>query len=134
MAEMYQAWMKGHPPPSYPANPTSVPPLAQEPPVIDLSPQHTPSFNLYHHYTGSSSQTVQAPLAKSTACPPPPATPVLVAPPPATLHRSSSEPALQAQDNQYYTPEPTFKIPDHYSYTPRFDLPVETEKLPKNLE
>ncbi|XP_070022933.1 uncharacterized protein [Nicotiana sylvestris] len=38
------------------------------------------------------------------------------------------------QDNQYYPPEPNFKAPDHYSYTPYFDLPVDTEKPPKNLE
>ncbi|XP_070009768.1 spindle pole body component 110-like [Nicotiana sylvestris] len=29
MAEMYQAWAKGHPPPNYPANPAFIPPLAQ---------------------------------------------------------------------------------------------------------
>ncbi|XP_070012516.1 uncharacterized protein [Nicotiana sylvestris] len=29
MAEMYQAWVKGHPPPVYPANPAFIPPLAQ---------------------------------------------------------------------------------------------------------
>ncbi|XP_019251239.1 PREDICTED: uncharacterized protein LOC109230170 [Nicotiana attenuata] len=100
MAEMYQAWMKGHPPPSYPANPAFFPPLAQsqEPPTVDSSP----------------------------------ATSIFLAPPPATLHRSSSEPLFQTQKNQYYPPEPTFKAPDHYSYTPRFDLPVETEKPLKN--
>ncbi|XP_070002640.1 uncharacterized protein [Nicotiana sylvestris] len=45
-----------------------------------------------------------------------------------------SEPVFQAQDNQYYAPEPTFKVPDHYSYTPHFELPVKTEKPPKNTE
>ncbi|XP_070020582.1 uncharacterized protein [Nicotiana sylvestris] len=40
MVEMYQAWMKGHPPPSYPANLAFVLPLAQsqEPPTVDSSP------------------------------------------------------------------------------------------------
>jgi len=31
MAEMYQAWAKGHPPPVYPANPAYIPPSAQPP-------------------------------------------------------------------------------------------------------
>ncbi|XP_070049136.1 uncharacterized protein [Nicotiana tomentosiformis] len=46
MAEMYQAWIKGHPPPSFTANytenPAFIPPLAQaqNPTTVDLSPQH----------------------------------------------------------------------------------------------
>ncbi|XP_019238361.1 PREDICTED: extensin-like [Nicotiana attenuata] len=133
---MYQAWVKGHPPPSYPANPTFIPPLAQsqEPPIADSSPQNAPGFAHYHHYQGTTSQTTQAPPAKTIPYPPPPTTPVFVAPPPAILHRSSSEPLFQTQDNQYYPPEPTFRAPDHHSYTPHFDLPVETEKSPKNPE
>ncbi|XP_070020226.1 uncharacterized protein [Nicotiana sylvestris] len=89
MEEMYQAWMKGHPPPSYPANPAFIPPLAQsqEPPIIDSSP----GFPYYHHYQDTTSQTTQAPPAKPIPYPPPPATPIFVAPPPATLHRSSIE-------------------------------------------
>ncbi|XP_070010891.1 uncharacterized protein [Nicotiana sylvestris] len=136
MAEMYQAWMKGHPPPSYPANPAFIPPLAQsqEPPAVDLSFQHAPSFTPYHHYHGTTSQTIQASPAKTTTYPPPPATPVFVAPLLATLHRSSSEPVFPAQDNQYYAPEPNFKVQDHCSYTPHFERPVETEKPPKNTE
>ncbi|XP_070005060.1 uncharacterized protein [Nicotiana sylvestris] len=98
MAEMYQAWMKGHPPLSYPANPAFIPLLAQsqEPSTVDLSPQHAPSFNPYHHYHGTTSQTIQAPPAKTTTYPHPPTTPIIVAPTPATLHRSSSEPVFQA--------------------------------------
>ncbi|XP_019259589.1 PREDICTED: extensin-1-like [Nicotiana attenuata] len=132
MAEMYQAWVKGHPPPSYPANPAFVPPQAQsqEPPTVDSSP----GFPIYHHYQGTTSQTPQTPPPKPIPYPPPPTTPVFVSPPPAALHRSSIEPLFQTQDNQYYPPEPTFKAPEHYSYTPHFDLPVETEKPPKNPE
>nr|XP_016466163.1 PREDICTED: uncharacterized protein LOC107788937 [Nicotiana tabacum] len=85
-------------------------------------------------YQGTTSQTIQAPPAKATTCPPLPATPVFIALLPATLHRSSSEPLFQNQDNQYYPPELTFKVRDHYSYTPHFELPVETEKPPKNTE
>ncbi|XP_070026326.1 uncharacterized protein [Nicotiana sylvestris] len=49
------------------------------------------------------------------------------------LHKLKHQMAemYQTQDNQYYPSEPTFKAPDHYSYTPRIDLPVETEKPPK---
>ncbi|XP_070028962.1 leucine-rich repeat extensin-like protein 1 [Nicotiana sylvestris] len=132
MAEMYQAWVKGHPPPSYPANPSFVPPLtqSQEPPTTNLSP----GFPIYHHYQGTTSQTPQALPTKPVPYPPPPATPVFVAPPPATLHRSSSEPLFQTQDNQYYPPETTFKAPKPYFYIPRFDLPIETEKPPKKPE
>ncbi|XP_070039056.1 uncharacterized protein [Nicotiana tomentosiformis] len=56
MAEMHQAWVRGHPPPSFPANypenPVFIPPLsqAQDPITIDLSPQHAPGFTPYHHY------------------------------------------------------------------------------------
>jgi len=132
MTEMYQAWVKGHPPPLYPANPAFVPPLAQsqEPPTTDLSP----SFPIYHHYQSTTSQTPQVLPPKPVPYPPPPATPIFVAPPPATLHRSSNEPLFHAHDNQYYPPDPTFKAPEPYSFTPHFDLPVETEKPSKNPE
>ncbi|XP_070020389.1 uncharacterized protein [Nicotiana sylvestris] len=119
LKHQYQAWMKGNPPPSCPANPAFIPPLAksQEPPVVELSPQHAPSFTPYHHYHGTTSQTIQALPAKTTTYPPLPATPIFVAPPPSILHRSSSEPVFQAQDNQYYTPERTFKVLDHLYLT-----------------
>ncbi|XP_070014174.1 uncharacterized protein [Nicotiana sylvestris] len=118
MAEMYQAWAKGQPPPAYTANPAFIPPLTQtqEHPTVDSSA----GFLIYHHYQGTTSQTPQAP----------PITPVFVASPSATLHQSSSEPVFQAQDNQYYPLEPTFKASE--TYTPRFDLPAEAEKLSKN--
>ncbi|XP_070050128.1 uncharacterized protein [Nicotiana tomentosiformis] len=140
MAEMYQAWVRGHPPPSFPANysenPAFIPPLsqAQDPITIDLSPQHAPGFTPYHHYPGTSSQTFHAPPAKTTAYPAPTSAPVFVAPPQATLHRSSSEPAFQAPDTQYYVPEPTFKVADPYSHAPRFEPLVETEKPSRNVE
>ncbi|XP_070044909.1 uncharacterized protein [Nicotiana tomentosiformis] len=140
MAEMYQAWVRGHPPPSFPANypenPTFIPPLsqAQDPITIDLSPQHAPGFTPYHHYPGTSSQTFHAPLAKTTAYPAPTSAPVFVAPPRATLHRSSSEPAFQAPDTQYYVLKPTFKVTDPYSHAPHFKPPVETEKPSQNVE
>ncbi|XP_070013837.1 uncharacterized protein [Nicotiana sylvestris] len=132
MAKMYQAWAKGQPPPAYPANPAFILPLAQsqETPTTDSSP----SFPIYQHYQSTTSQTPPAPPPKPVPYPPPPATPVFVAPPPATLYRSSSEPLFQAHDNQYYPPDPTFKAPEPYSYTPRFDLPVEAEKPSKNPE
>ncbi|XP_070029647.1 uncharacterized protein [Nicotiana sylvestris] len=132
MTEMYQVWAKGHPPPVYPANPTYIPPLAQpqEPPTMNSSP----AFPLYQQCQGTTSHTSQAPPPKQVPYHPPPVTPVFVAPPPATLHRSSSEPLFQTHDNQYYPPEPTFKVPEPYSYTPHLDLTAETEKPPKNPE
>ncbi|XP_070048831.1 uncharacterized protein [Nicotiana tomentosiformis] len=140
MAEMYQAWVRGHPPPSFPANypknPAFIPPLsqAQDLITIDLSPQHAPGFTHYRHYPGTSSQTFHAPPAKTTAYPAPTSAPVFVAPPRATLHRSSSEPAFQAPDTQYYVPEPTFKVADPYSHAPRFEPLVKTEKPSRNVE
>ncbi|XP_070055413.1 uncharacterized protein [Nicotiana tomentosiformis] len=140
MAEMYQAWIRGHPPPSFPANytenPAFIPPLeqAQNPTTVDLSLQHAPGFTPFHHYPGTSSQTFHAPPAKTTAYPAPTSAPVFVAPPRATFHRSSSEPAFQALDTQYYAPEPTFKVTAPYSYTPHFEPPVETEKPSRNVE
>ncbi|XP_070005401.1 proline-rich receptor-like protein kinase PERK13 [Nicotiana sylvestris] len=132
MAEMYLAWAKGQPPPAYPANPAFIPPLTQtqKNPTVDSSA----GFRIYHHYQGTTSQTPQAPPPKPVLYPPPLATPIFIAPMPATIHRSSSEPLFQAHDNQYYPPEPTFKAPEPYSYTPRFDLPVEAEKPSKNPE
>ncbi|XP_070036059.1 uncharacterized protein [Nicotiana tomentosiformis] len=140
MAEMYQAWVRGHPPPSFPANhlenPAFIPPLsqAQDPITIDLSPQHAPGFTPYRHCPGTSSQTFHAPPPKITAYPAPTSAPVFVAPPRATLHRSSSEPAFQAPDTQYYVPEPTFKVADPYSHAPHFEPLVETEKPSRNVE
>ncbi|XP_075105073.1 uncharacterized protein LOC142179242 [Nicotiana tabacum] len=140
MAEMYQAWIKGHPPPSFPTNytenPASIPPLSQSqmPNTIDLSPQHAPGFTPYHNYPGTLTQTVHAPPAKTTSYPAPIPAPIFVPPPQATLHRSSSEPAFPATDAHYYAPEPTFKVSDPYSYNPQFEPHVETDKLPKNAE
>ncbi|XP_070029962.1 uncharacterized protein [Nicotiana sylvestris] len=89
--------------------------------------------NQDHHDTHSTtSQTPPAPPSKPVPYPPPPATTVFVDPPPTTLHRSSSEPLFPAHDNQYYPLEPTFKALKPYSYTPRFDLPMEAEKPSKN--
>ncbi|XP_070029295.1 uncharacterized protein [Nicotiana sylvestris] len=97
MAEMYQAWLKGHPPPFYPANPAFIPPLAQsqESPTVDSSP----GFPIYHHYQGTTFQKPQTPPPKPVIYPPPPATPVFVAPHP--LH--STDPP---------TKKPP-KIPEH---------------------
>ncbi|XP_070014345.1 uncharacterized protein [Nicotiana sylvestris] len=140
MAEMYQAWIKGHPPPSFPTNytenPTSIPPLSQSqiPNTIDLSPQHAPSFTPYYNYPGTSAQIVHAPPAKTTSYPATTSAPIFVPPPQATLYRSYSEPAFPATDAHYYAPEPTFKVPDSYSYTPQFEPHVETDKPPKNAE
>ncbi|XP_070007653.1 uncharacterized protein [Nicotiana sylvestris] len=114
MAEMYQSWIRGHPPPSFPTkyteNPATIPPLtqAQVPTTVALSPQHAPGFTPYHNYPGTSSQTFHAPPAKTTALPTP--------------------------DTQYYALKPTFKVPDPYSYTPHFEPHVETEKPPKNAK
>ncbi|XP_070025357.1 uncharacterized protein [Nicotiana sylvestris] len=132
MAEMYQAWAKGNPPPVYPANPSYIPPLAQpqEPPTVNSSPD----FPLYQQCQGTASHTSQAPPPKQVPYPPPPVTPVFVAPPLTTLHRSSSELLFQTHDNQYYPPKPTFKVPEPYPYTPHIDLTTKTEKPPKTLE
>ncbi|XP_070013336.1 uncharacterized protein [Nicotiana sylvestris] len=132
MAEMYQAWAKGHPPPGYPANPTFIPPLAQsqEPPTMNSSL----AFPLYQQCYDTTSHTSQAPSPKQVSYPPSPVTPVFVAPLPAALHRSSNEPLFQTHDNQYYPTEPTFKVPEPYTYTSHFDLSAETKKPSKNLE
>ncbi|XP_070053937.1 uncharacterized protein [Nicotiana tomentosiformis] len=92
MAKMYQAWIKGHPPPSFPTNytekPASIPPLsqAQMTSTVDLSPQHAPGFTPYHSYPGTSSQIFHAPPAKTTSYPAPTSAPIFVSPPQATLH------------------------------------------------
>ncbi|XP_070004211.1 uncharacterized protein [Nicotiana sylvestris] len=140
MAKMYQAWIKGHPPPSFPTNYTKnsafIPPLSQYqmPNIIDLSPQHAPGFTLYHNYLGTLAQTVHALPSKTTSYPALTSAHIFVPPPQATLHRSSSEPAFPAKDAYYYASEPTFKVPDPYSYTPQFEPHVETDKPPKNAE
>ncbi|XP_070002424.1 uncharacterized protein [Nicotiana sylvestris] len=130
MAEMYQAWSKGQSPPAYPANPTLTPPLAQsqDPPATDLG------FPIYQHYHGTTSHTSQAPPPKSVPYPPPPITPIFVTSPPTALHKSPSEPLFQAQDNQYYPPELTFKAPGAYPHDPHSDLPEKAEKPARNPE
>ncbi|XP_070004719.1 uncharacterized protein [Nicotiana sylvestris] len=100
----------------------------EEHPTVDSSA----GFPIYHHYQGTTSQTPQAPPPKPVPYPPPPITHIFVASPFAKLQQSSSEPMFQAQDNQYYPPEPTFKASE--VYTPRFDLPAEAEKPSKNPE
>nr|XP_016498960.1 PREDICTED: protein HOMOLOG OF MAMMALIAN LYST-INTERACTING PROTEIN 5-like isoform X1 [Nicotiana tabacum] len=140
MMEMYQAWIKRHPPPSFPTNytenPASIPPLSQSqmPNTVDLSPQHAPGFTPYHNYPGTLAQTFHAPPAKTTSYPAPTYAPIFVPPPQATLHRSFSEPAFPAPYTQYYAPEPTFKVLYPYSNTPHFEPHVETDKPPKNAE
>ncbi|XP_070023383.1 uncharacterized protein [Nicotiana sylvestris] len=140
MAEMYQYWIRGHPPPLFPTNytenPAAIPPLsqAQVPTTVDLSPQHAPGFTLYHNYPGTSSQTFHAPPAKTTAYPTPTSARTFVAPPQATLHQSSSENVLKVPDAQHYAPEPIFKVLDPYSYTPHLESPDETKKPAKTVE
>ncbi|XP_070026518.1 uncharacterized protein [Nicotiana sylvestris] len=87
MAEMYQAWAKGQPPPAYPANPAFIPPLAQsqDHPATDSSS----SFPIYQHYHSTTSQTPPAPPPKQVSYHPPPVTLVFVAPPPTALYRFS---------------------------------------------
>jgi len=41
---------------------------------------------------------------------------------------------FQAQDNQYYPAEPTFKAPEAYPYDPHSDLPGKAEKPARNPE
>ncbi|XP_070010043.1 uncharacterized protein [Nicotiana sylvestris] len=62
MAEMYQVWANGQPPPAYPTNPAFIPPLAQsqDHPATDSSP----SFPIYQHYQSTTSQTPPAPPPK----------------------------------------------------------------------
>ncbi|XP_075110822.1 uncharacterized protein LOC107807837 [Nicotiana tabacum] len=141
MAEMYQDWIKGHHPPSFPTNYTqnlaSIPPLSQSQTsnTIDLSPQHAPGFTPYHNHPSTLAQTFHAPPAKTTSYPAPTSTPIFVSPLQDTLQRSSSEPAFPAPDAPYYALEPTFKVPDPYSYTPpQFEPHIEIDKPPKNAE
>lgn len=112
MSDMYQAWISGHPLPSFPTNytenPITIPPLSQgqNPTTIDFSPQYAPGFTPYHNYTSTSSQPFPAPPAKTTSYPTPKSTHVLVAPPQAAIHRSSSEPTFKIPDPQSYASEP----------------------------
>uniref|UniRef100_A0A1S3XY60 Leucine-rich repeat extensin-like protein 5 n=1 Tax=Nicotiana tabacum TaxID=4097 RepID=A0A1S3XY60_TOBAC len=138
MAEMYQAWSTGQLPPSYPNNPAPSMIQTQDNITTELSP----SFPIYQHYRGTTSQTPQSPPPKPVPYLPPPMTPVFVAPPPATFHKSPSEPTFQAQDNQYYPPEPTFKASEINSTAPRLrqlDMlrPIQSKlpnPPPKNLD
>ncbi|XP_070007303.1 uncharacterized protein [Nicotiana sylvestris] len=98
MAGIYQAWIRGRPPPLVPANYTeslvTIPPLSQIqlPTTVDvyLQPFHTPP-------------------TKTTSYPAPLATHAFVAPPPATFPRSSNKTMFKIPDAQHYAPEPTFK-------------------------
>ncbi|XP_075079375.1 uncharacterized protein LOC142164757 [Nicotiana tabacum] len=113
-----------------------------EPLVTPTSPSgHTPeypslgpstSFPIAQYYQGETSYNPQAPPPKQN--PLTPIVPIFGTPPPATLQRSSSKPLVQAHANQYYPPEPTFKAPEPYTYTPHLQLPAETERPTKNPE
>nr|XP_016494375.1 PREDICTED: uncharacterized protein LOC107813600 [Nicotiana tabacum] len=111
MAEMYQSWIRGHHPPSFPTNytenPATISPLsrAQVPTTVDPSPQHAPGFTPYHNFPGSSSQIFHAPPAKMTSYPDQTSSPIFVAPPPATLPRSSSEIVFKVPDAQGKIPK-----------------------------
>nr|XP_016456998.1 PREDICTED: uncharacterized protein LOC107780896 [Nicotiana tabacum] len=82
MSDMYQAWISGHPPPSfstnYTENPTTIPPLSQGqiPTTVDFSPQHALGFTPYHNYPGTSSQPFHASPAKTTSYPAPSSIPI----------------------------------------------------------
>ncbi|XP_070004659.1 uncharacterized protein [Nicotiana sylvestris] len=130
MAEMHRAWSQVHPTPLYPANSSYIPPpaQAQEP----TTPHASSAFPYHTQGYGTTSFAPPTPPPKQN--PPPPMVPVFVAPPPAPLHRSSSEPLFQAHDTHYYPPEPTFKVPEPYTYTPHFEIPGEVEKPVKNVE
>ncbi|XP_070007244.1 uncharacterized protein [Nicotiana sylvestris] len=123
MAEMYQSWIREHPPPSLPINyienPATIPPLSQSQVLTaaDISPQpfHTPPL-------------------KSTSYPAPLTTRIFVAHPPATLHRSSSETVIKVPDVQHYALELIFKVSGPYSYAPHFEPLGETAKPTKIVE
>ncbi|XP_070028710.1 uncharacterized protein [Nicotiana sylvestris] len=128
IAGMHLAWARGQTSPTLPPTPTLLP---------TRTPEHPPTgpstgFPIAQYYQGETSYNPQAPPPKQN--PPLPTVPVFGAPPPATLQRSSSEPLFQAHDNQYYPPEPTFKAPEPYTYTPHLQLPAETERPAKNPE
>jgi len=130
MAKMHWAWSQGHLTPLYPANSSYIPPLAQaqEP----ATPHASSTFPYHAQGYGTTSYAPPAPPPKQN--PLAPMVPVFVAPPLAPLHRSSNEPLFQAHDTQYYPPEPTFKAPDPYTYSPHFEIPGEIDKPVKNTE
>ncbi|XP_070004847.1 uncharacterized protein [Nicotiana sylvestris] len=109
MAEMYQAWEKGQPPPAYPANPAFIPPLTQtqEHPTVDSSA----GFPIYHHYQGTTSQTPQAPPPKPVPYPPPLITLVFVASPSDTLHQSSKakKPSKNPEQEEMFSKVKSFE-------------------------
>ncbi|XP_070017038.1 leucine-rich repeat extensin-like protein 3 [Nicotiana sylvestris] len=128
MNEMQLAMAKVQKGPEPPVTPT--PPPGHTPEY----PSHSPStsFPNHHYYQGRDTYDPQAPPPNQN--PPPPNVPIFVAPPPATLQRSSSEPLFQVHDTQYFPPEPTFKAPEPYTYTPQFGIPEKAEKPVKNTE
>ncbi|XP_075079275.1 uncharacterized protein LOC142164728 [Nicotiana tabacum] len=123
MAKMYQSWIRGHPPPSFPTNytenPATIPPLSQIqiPTVADIFPQ--PFHNPPH---------------RTTSHPAPLTTHVLVTHPPDTFPRSSNETMFKVPDAKHYALEPTFKVSDPYSHAPHFEPPDEAEKPAKTVE
>ncbi|XP_070003372.1 uncharacterized protein [Nicotiana sylvestris] len=128
MNEMQLAMAKVQKGPEPLVTPTPPPGYTPEYP----SPGPSTSFPSHHYYQGRDAYDPQAPPPNQN--PPLPNVPVFVAPPPTTLQRSSSEPLFQIRNTQYFPPEPTFKAPDPYTYTPQFWIPEEAEKPVKNTE
>ncbi|XP_070015837.1 uncharacterized protein [Nicotiana sylvestris] len=128
IAGMHPAWARGQTSPTLPPTPTLLPARTPEHPPTGPST----SFPIAQYYQRETSYDPQAPPPKQN--PPPPIILVFGAPLPTTLQRSSSELLFQAHDNQYYPPEPTFKAPEPYTYTPHLQFPTETERPTKSPE
>ena len=135
MAEMYEAWMSGQPPPSsfrdY-FNTNMSPPIQ----VSTNDPIYPPGFGPYaniYNVAGTSmvrpsnTPVISNPLFVSTA-------PTNSIPQPTMVPKSNRDPPSKVRRDQSYTLEEAIKNPSSHPYIHQYSSPVKIEKMVKNEE
>ncbi|XP_015087093.1 uncharacterized protein LOC107030257 [Solanum pennellii] len=135
MAEMYEAWMSGKPPPSSIRdyfNTNMSPPIQ----VSTSDPIYPPGFGPYANTSNvagtsmvrpSNIPMINNPLFVSTAL-------TNSIPQPTMVPKSNSDPPPKVQHDHSYTLEEAIKIPSSHSHIHQYSSPVEIEKMVKNEE
>ncbi|XP_015054878.1 uncharacterized protein LOC107001281 [Solanum pennellii] len=113
MAEMYEAWMSGQPPPSSIRDDFNTN-MSHPIQVSTRDPIYPPGFSPYAN-TFNVAGTSMHPAAKM-------------------MPKSNSDPPPKVRRDQSYTPKEAIKIPSSHPYIHQCSSPVEIEKMVKNEE
>ncbi|XP_015075347.1 uncharacterized protein LOC107019339 [Solanum pennellii] len=135
MADMYEAWMSGQPPPSsireyFNTNMSHPIQVSTSDPIYPpgFSP-YANTFNVAGTSMGRPSNTpvISNPLFVSTA-------PTNSIPQPTMVPKSNSDPPPKVRRDQSYTLEEAIKIPSSHPHIHQYSSPVEIERMVKNEE